>query len=208
MTLEMWTAFAFTAMILLATPGPTIILVVSQAATYGRRSVMPLVSGVMLGDFTAMTLSLMGLGALMAASATLFSVMKIIGGGYLTWLGVRLWRTDRERHGTSHSASGKTNKSLFRQAFIVTALNPKGIAFFVAFLPQFVNPESHPVPQLVIMGGTFLLIAGINTTIYAASAGRLRDTMQDAKVRGWFNRLGGGALIGAGLLTLAMRRAS
>ena len=90
----------------------------------------------------------------------------------------------------------------------MTALNPKGIAFFVAFLPQFINPKEQPQTQLFILGATFLVLAGINAALYATFAGHVRDAMRNATVRRWFNRCGGTVLIGAGALTAAMERSS
>ncbi|MGO8147932.1 LysE family translocator, partial [Rhizobium leguminosarum] len=86
-----WLAFAAASAIMLAIPGPTILLVVSYALGHGRRTAFAKVGGVALGEFTAMTASLFGLGAVLAASATLFTVLKWIGGAYLIWLGIKLW---------------------------------------------------------------------------------------------------------------------
>ena len=208
MSIEMWIAYVIAAMIVLVIPGPTILLVISQAIAHGRKSAIPLAAGVTLGDFTAMTFSLLGLGAILAASAALFSILKMIGAAYLVYLGVKLWRSNSENHEINFTAEKTSNSSLFKSAFIVTALNPKGIVFFVAFLPQFVNPQSQTMPQLLILGGTFLLLASINAMLYALFAGHLRDTMQNAKVRRWFNRCGGSALIGAGIFTAAIQRSS
>lgn len=188
-------------------PGPTILLVLSQAIAHGRRSVLPLVAGVVCGDLTAMTLSLLGLGAVLSASATLFAVLKWIGAGYLLYLGVRMWCSRPDDGGISVATTRRSKRSLFRSAFIVTALNPKGIAFFIAFLPQFVDPEGSIRTQLLILGITFLLLAGINASVYAIFAGRLRDAMQSTVVHRWFNRCGGTVLIGAGALT-AMHRSA
>ena len=208
MSIEIWVAFVLAAMVLLIIPGPTIILVISQAIAHGRRAVLPLVMGVTLGDFTAMTLSLLGLGAIMASSAALFSVLKWFGAIYLIYLGIKLWRSNPGQHEIRLSAAGTSQQSLFRSAFIVTALNPKSIAFFVVFLPQFVSAQSEAFPQLLILGATFLFLAALNATLYALFAGRLRDTMQNAKVQRWFNRCGGSALIGAGVLTATLQRSS
>ena len=195
-------------MVLLVIPGPTIILVISQAIAHGRRAALPLALGVTLGDFTAMTLSLLGLGAIMASSAALFSVLKWIGVIYLIYLGINLWRSNPGQHEFRLSATRTSLQSLFRSAFIVTALNPKSIAFFVAFLPQFVSTESQAFPQFLILGTTFLSLAALNAALYALFAGRLRDTMQNPKVQRWFNRCGGSALIGAGVVTATLQRSS
>ena len=208
MSVEVWAAYVGAAMIILVIPGPTIMLVISQALVHGRRAVVPLVAGVSLGDFTAMTLSLAGLGAILAASATAFSMLKWVGAAYLIYLGIRRWLSKPEEHESRIPGTSASNRSLFRSAFIVTALNPKSIAFFVAFLPQFINPEHQAVPQMVILGATFLFLAAVNATLYAVFAGRLRDKMQNATVRRWINRCGGTALIGAGVLLAAMHRYS
>lgn len=206
MSVEIWAAYVGAAMIILVIPGPTIMLVISQALVHGRRAVIPLVAGVSLGDFTAMTLSLVGLGAILAASATVFSVLKWIGAAYLIYLGIRRWLSKPENDRSRVPGTGASNRSLFQSAFIVTALNPKSIAFFVAFLPQFINPQHHAFPQMVILGATFLFLAAVNATLYAVFAGRLRDKMQNPTVRRWINRCGGTALIGAGALLAAMHR--
>ncbi len=208
MNLETWIAFIVAAEIILIIPGPTILLVVSQAVVHGRKSVVPLVLGVLLGDFTAMVLSLLGLGAVLSTSAALFPLLKWIGVLYLFYLGGKLWRTPPVGGVAAITTTNVSNAALCRSAFIVTALNPKSIAFFVAFLPQFVTPQSPAVPQLVTLGVTFLVFATVNAALYAVFAGHLRDTMQKRAVRKWFNRCGGGALIGAGLFTAAMRQSS
>jgi len=200
-SIELWITFVFAATILLVIPGPTILLVLSQAITHGRRSVIPLTAGVVCGDLTAMILSLFGLGAVLSASAALFTVLKWIGAGYLLWLGIQMWRTrvDDERAHAPTVASSR--QSFFRSAFVVTALNPKSIAFFVAFLPQFVNPKQPVHHQFLILGATFLLLAGINAALYATFAGHMRDAMHNSAIRKLFNRCGGTVLIGAGALT-------
>ena len=93
MTIETWLAFAAASTVLIVIPGPTILLVVSYALGQGWRTALPMAVGVALGDFTAMTLSLLGLGALLAASATVFTILKWAGAAYLVWLGVKLWRS-------------------------------------------------------------------------------------------------------------------
>jgi len=208
LSFELWVAFAIAATIILVIPGPTIILVVSQAISHGRRSVAPLAAGVVLGDFTAMTFSLLGLGAVLSASALLFSVLKWIGAGYLFYLGIKLWISKPDGDRMRFTPAAGSNRALFKSAFIVTALNPKSIAFFVAFLPQFIDPQIPNIVQLPIMGATFLTLAGINATLYAIFAGQLRDTLKNTAVRKWFDRCGGTALIGAAVFTAAMHRST
>ena len=206
MSIEIWIAYTIAAGIILVIPGPTILLVVSQSVAYGRKAVFPLVAGVVLGDFTAMTLSLVGLGAVIAASAKLFTVLKWAGAAYLFYLGIKIWRAQPQNGPIQRSAVLKTRRGLFWDSFIVTALNPKSIAFFIAFMPQFVSPSQDSVPQLFILGATFLFFAAINATLYGMFAGYMRDMMQKRSIRRWFNRCGGTALIGAAVFTAAMQR--
>lgn len=208
MSIEIWIAFVLAATLVLIIPGPTIILVMSQAIVHGRRSVIPLVIGVALGDLTAMTLSLLGLGAIMASSAALFTALKWVGVIYLIYLGVSLLRVQPNDQHQEVVAQKLPRRSFLRSAYVVTALNPKGIAFFVAFMPQFVNSGSEPFSQLVILGATFIILAIINAGVYAVFAGQLRETMRNAKVRRIFNRCGGTALIGAGVVTATLSRTS
>jgi threonine/homoserine/homoserine lactone efflux protein len=176
--LEIWAAFVLAATVVLVMPGPTILLVISQAISHGRKAVIPLVAGVTLGDFTAMTLSLLGLGAVLAASSALFSALKWIGAVYLIYLGIKLWRSNPENYDIRFSVAKTSNRSLFKSAFFVTALNPKSIAFFVAFLPQFISSQSETLPQCLLLGATFLFLAALNSALYAVFAGQLRDKVR------------------------------
>ena len=206
MSLEVWIPFALASALILIIPGPTIILVISQAVAHGRRSVLPLTAGVLLGDFTAMTLSLLGLGAVLSASAALFHIFKWIGAIYLIYLGVKLWRLEPQNSSIRTNPTHSSARSLLKSAFVVTALNPKSIAFFVAFLPQFIDPLKPAFFQLVLLGGTFLLLATINAALYAFFAGQLSEHLKKGHIRKFFNRCGGSALIGAGIFTAAMKR--
>jgi len=206
MPIETWLAFVAASAVLLVIPGPTILLVVSYALGQGRRVALPVAAGVALGDFTAMTLSMLGLGALLATSATLFTVLKWIGAGYLIWLGIKLWRAG----GTPLIGEARTGGSSLRMllhAWIVTALNPKSLTFFVAFLPQFLDPGRDFLTQMVVFETTFLVLAATNAFGYALIAGRLRGAIGNSRVVAAINRTGGTLLIGAGLATLAWRNA-
>jgi homoserine/homoserine lactone efflux protein len=206
MSLEIYITYVLATTLILIIPGPTIILVVSQAVTHGRKSVVPLAAGVVFGDFAAMTLSLLGLGAIMSASATLFTLFKWIGALYLLYLGINLWRANPKTGYSQNGNKGISPRSLFKSSFIVTALNPKGIAFFVAFLPQFISPSEPVFSQLLLLGGSFLFLALVNAALYALFASQLREAIRKTGVRKWFNRCGGTALIGAGIFTAGMQR--
>lgn len=187
-------------------PGPTVILVVRQAISYGKKSVLPLVAGVLIGDFVAMTLSLIGLGAVLAASATLFLILKWFGVGYLIYLGIKAWRDKPSINPSSIDSLGISKFNMFKSSFLVTALNPKDIVFFVAFLPQFINPGSNAFTQMLILMFTFLTIISITITSFAIFAGTIRHKLKTHKARKRLNRIGGCALVGAGQLASTMQR--
>jgi len=205
MSLELWFAFVAATTVLLAVPGPTVVLVVSYSLGKGRASAWATVPGVILGDFTAMTVSLLGAGAVLAASATLFTVLKLAGAAYLVWLGIRLWQADPSLR-ISRADAATDGRRMFWNAYVVTALNPKSIVFFVAFVPQFVDPAAPAVPQFVLLEVTFLALAAVNVAIWALLAGRLRACFDRPAALRTTNRIGGSLLVGAGLLTAAVRR--
>jgi threonine/homoserine/homoserine lactone efflux protein len=207
MTLETWLAFSMAAGIVLIIPGPTILSVISHSVAYGRNALIPLVIGVTLGDLAAMSLSLLGLGAILASSAALFSILKILGAVYLIYLGVRLWRSQPEAEACSTGISASSG-SLIRDLFLTTTLNPKSIAFFIAFLPQFVDPATEVPLQLLALGGTFLVLGALNTGLYALFAGQLREKVQNPTACRWLNRCGGTTLMGAGLLTATVHHSA
>lgn len=206
MSLEAWLAFSLAAAIVLAIPGPTIMLVVGYALGRGRETAWSTVPGVALGDFTAMTASLVGLGALLATSAMLFTVLKWIGAAYLIWLGITLWRSKPEGLQPERPEGGRDRWTMFAHSFAVTALNPKSIVFFVAFLPQFIDHGAPLLPQFVAMEITFLVLATLNAAIYAIAAGTLRTAAAKPSVLKIANRIGGSLLIGAGTLVAATAR--
>lgn len=200
MTVETWLAFALASLIAVMIPGPVVVFILGRSLSGGWRAALPTVGGVALGDSVALIASLAGLGALLAASATAFAIAKWLGAAYLIWLGVKLWR----------APVGETvalpARSAFRDAFLVTVLNPKSIAFFVAFVPQFLDPARPFLPQAALALVTFVGLGALNALGYALLAGKLSDAVRRGPVRRAFNRLGGSMLIGAGIATAAMRR--
>ena len=206
MTLAVWLAFAAASTVLLLIPGPTVLLVVSYALTQGRRVALATAAGVALGDFTAMTLSLAGLGALLLASATLFTVLKWIGAAYLVYLGIKLWWAKPALPTVGEVVAGREARGIFLHAFVVTALNPKSIAFFVAFVPQFIDHQAPLLPQLAIMEATFVGLATLNVLLFALAADGLRSRIRRPNVLKWLNRAGASCLVGMGAAMAALSR--
>ena len=208
MSFELWAAFAVASAVVVAIPGPTVLLVISYALGHGRRPALALVAGVALGDFTAMTASILGVGALLAASATLFTALKWIGAAYLVYLGIRLWRAPVARQAEETDVPAVATGRIFLHAYAVTALNPKSIVFFVAFLPQFLDPAGNVALQLVAFEITFLVLATLNAAAYALMASLAKGAIRRPAVQKAVNRAGGSLMIGAGLLAAGWRRAA
>ena len=204
MSFETWLAFTAAAAVLLVIPGPTILLVVSYALGQGWRTALPMAVGVALGDFTAMTLSMLGIGALLMASATVFTALKWAGAAYLVYLGIKLFRAGgalKAEPRTTRSPAGK----MMAHAWLVTALNPKSLTFFIAFLPQFLDRHADFWTQMAIFEATFLTLAFLNAFSYALVASRARSMVGNARTIRMFNRAGGTLLVGAGIATAAIR---
>jgi threonine/homoserine/homoserine lactone efflux protein len=203
---EIWLAFVAASVVLVVIPGPTILTVISYAIAHGRRVNATLIAAVALGDSTALVLSLLGLGTVLAASAFWFSVVKWTGGTYLIWLGVKLLRRGPpEAHAREDGAPVRRWK-VFANTYAVTALNPKGIIFFVAFLPQFIDPAGDAAPQLWTLAVTFLVLATANATLYAVFASSARRVLSSDTACRRFNLMGGSLLVGAGAWALYGRR--
>jgi len=204
MAFETWLAFAAASAVLLVIPGPTILLVMSYALGQGWRTALPMAVGVALGDFTAMTLSMLGIGALLLTSATIFTALKWLGAAYLIWLGIKLFRAGGTLD-TAPRTDAASPAKMLGHAWLVTALNPKGITFFVAFLPQFLDRNGDFWTQMIIFEATFLTLAFANAFAYALVASRARQAVRNPRVLRIFNRTGGTLLVGAGIATVAVR---
>ena len=208
MDLSLWLAFVAATMALLLIPGPTVLLVLSYAVGHGRRVAVSTALGVALGDFVAMSASLAGLGALVMTSATVFTVLKWVGAVYLVYLGVKLIRSAGQGgFAAVAEVEELSHRRVFGHAAAVTALNPKSIAFFIAFVPQFLRPDAPLMPQFAILVATFVGLAGVNALIYALLAARMRDVIARPAILAWLTRLGGGALVLMGVATATLRRA-
>jgi threonine/homoserine/homoserine lactone efflux protein len=209
MSFDLWIAFTAASIALLLIPGPTILLVMSYALSQGRSVAVATATGVALGDLIAMTASLVGLGAIVLASATAFTVLKWVGAAYLLYLGIKLLRSAKDVEIDALTATTvQPPKAIFWHSAFVTALNPKSIGFFIAFVPQFVDPTAPIAPQFAIMIATFVSFAALNALAYALLADRLRSTISRPSVVQWLTRAGGITLIGMAALTATLRRAS
>ncbi|HET7835963.1 MAG TPA: LysE family translocator [Variovorax sp.] len=206
MSLQLWLAFVAASAVLLIIPGPTILTVISYSVAHGKRANVPLVAAVALGDSTALVVSLLGLGALLATSAFWFTAIKWVGGLYLLYLGIKLLRAGISPAVLAAPAAPGSRWKLFANTYLVTALNPKGIVFFVAFLPQFIDPRASVTHQLWVLALTFVSMAALNATLYAVFAGSARRLLASPRAQRRFNLAGGSLLSAAGIWALLARR--
>lgn len=206
MSFQLWLAFVVASAVVLLIPGPTILTVISYSVTHGRRANTPLVAAVALGDSTALVLSLFGLGALLATSAFWFTVVKSLGGIYLIYLGIKLLRAGASSGSPVAPAARGSRLRLFANTYAVTALNPKSMVFFVAFLPQFIDHGASVTQQLFVLTVTFVSMATLNATLYAIFAGAARKLLDSPRSRRRFDAAGGSLLLAAGVWGLLARR--
>lgn len=198
-------AFSLTAGILLVIPGPTILTVVAYGLRMGRKAVWASTAGVVLGDLTAVIVCLTGLGAILAVSPSIYEAIKWAGVAYLVYIAVQTWRESNAIGGhaavTPDVSESLPLSKVFQQTFIVTALNPKGIVFFLAFIPQFVDRSLAYWPQVTIYGLVFVSMGGVNALLYAYSSGRLSAFFTHPRAMKWLKRVSAGFLGSAALIT-------
>ncbi|GMU71609.1 MAG: threonine transporter RhtB [Burkholderiales bacterium] len=196
MDLHVWLIYFLAALGLSLSPGPNSLLALTHGALHGRRRALYTLGGGALGFVTIIALSMFGIGALLKASLVWLTVLKWLGGAYLVWLGIQVWRAPPiriERGGTPPAAN---NGSLFRQGFLAAATNPKGILFFAAFLPQFVDPARNVFVQFLVMAATFVAIELVTEFLLASLAHRVTGWL--ARIGRTFNRVCGGVFIAIG----------
>jgi threonine/homoserine/homoserine lactone efflux protein len=204
MSPELYLAYVVACTALLFVPGPTLLLVISYSLAHGKKSAFAVIGGVLLGDTVALTASLLGVGAILLASARLFVAVKLAGAVYLVYLGIKMWRSSGTVTAAAIDAPFSPRRTA-TDAFTVTVLNPKSGVFFVAFLPQFMDPAAPILPQTLLLGATFLFLAFVSVTLYALVAIHIRRRLNDPRVSRALNRVGGGALVGAGVFAAVTR---
>jgi threonine/homoserine/homoserine lactone efflux protein len=199
--------FAAAALALLIVPGPSVLYITARSATQGRRAGLVSLLGVHTGSAVHVLASVVGLSALLMASAAAFSVVKLVGAGYLVFLGVRTiaGRGSGDRRGARDEP--RALRRLYLDGVVVNVLNPKTALFFLAFLPQFVDPDRGPVwSQTLALGALFTVLGIMSDGTYAlvsAQVGEwLRRRRSGVRSRGRF--VEGGLLIGLGVSSLAI----
>jgi len=196
MTLETWLLFCMTETVLCLIPGPAVLYVVSVALGRGVRPGIGASLGILAGNAWYFALSATGVAAVIVASSGLFHALKLAGAAYLVWLGARMLLA---RHGAPVAAkvTASTARKTFLRGFLVQTANPKALVFFVALLPQFIDPRSSVGWQILVLGVSSVLIEFLVLGLYAVAAARAQQ-LAGARLAGPLERIGGGFLIAAG----------
>jgi len=204
MSLQLYLTYVGACIVLALLPGPVVTLVIANGLRHGTRAALLNIAGAQLGLGLVIALVAAGLTTLMATMGYWFDWVRLLGAAYLVWLGVALIRRPVEGVGTD-AAPPPPRGGFFLQGLIVLLANPKVLVFFGAFIPQFVDMQRETVPQVALLGVTFMAIVAVTDAIYALLAGRAR-TMFSAHRTRLLSRISGGFMIGGGVW-LALSRA-
>ena len=205
MTLSTYLLYVAAVALLILTPGPTMLMCMTNALNHGQRPAMTSVAGAVTAVLGVMVLSAMGLGALLAASETAFTVVKVAGAAYLIWLGIKTFRSNAALQLGNAAAQGR---SFYVQGLLVGASNPKAVLFFAAFFPQFINPAAPLAPQLAVLAATFVAFEFTVLTLCALGVSRLVPLLKSSGPVKWINRICGGLFTLMGALLLFTRRSA
>ena len=197
MDLNTWLIYLLAAIGLSLSPGPNGLLALTHGALHGRRKALYTIFGGAFGFVAVIALSMFGIGALLKASLAWLTVLKWIGGAYLVWLGIQIWRSPAIGVDIRGAVKPRAGWSLFRQGALSALTNPKALLFFAAFLPQFIDPARSLVLQFAIMAGTFAVIEIATEVFIASMAHRLNPWLRRVGRR--FNQACGGVFIAIGI---------
>jgi threonine/homoserine/homoserine lactone efflux protein len=195
--------FAAASLAFLAIPGPSVFYIVTRSLAQGRRAGVTSMLGVQAGGLVHVVAAAFGVSALIASSATAFTIVKYAGAAYLILLGVRKLRSRGEEEDVEPEPRAPVSRNrLFWQGAVVNLLNPKTALFFLAFLPQFVDPSAGPVaPQMLVLGTLLVGLGVVSDGTYAlVAAGAGRRLRETAAARRMLDRLSGGVFVGLGLV--------
>jgi threonine/homoserine/homoserine lactone efflux protein len=191
--------FALASLALIAFPGPSVIYIVSRSVSQGRRAGLVSVLGIETGALLHVIAAAVGVSALVASSATAFTVLKYAGAAYLVYLGIRKLRERPSEPSSGGDARGRTDRRLFWEGALVNALNPKTATFFVAFLPQFVDPARGPVAvQALVLGLLFVVIAVVSDAVWALLAGAAGRRLRAGRGQAILARMSAAVYLGLG----------
>lgn len=206
MSATTWLTYFIATIILSVTPGPGVFSSISSGLRHGFR--LGLWNGIGMQAANAILVAIVsvGLGTLLLASETLFAAVKWIGAAYLVYLGIVTWRSRPRGLEEDASDEARTAWEVFRRGFLVNITNPKGIFFFVAILPQFIDVQRPQMPQYAILAITTFAVDVVVMMGYTALAARVFRVMKEPSHLRWVNRTLGGAFVAAGIALAGFRR--
>ena len=199
MPIETWTFFVGTVLLMMSTPGPSHLLMLSTSASNGFKRSLATAAGDLTANAIQMLLAGFGLAAILASSRYGFAVIKWGGVAYLIWIGIRTIRSSFNNEGEELKVMRISLKRLWLRGFITSAANPKAVVFFAALFPQFINPTMPLIPQILILGATYIVIDGLFLSIYGCGASWLTSRLK-SHYRKWVDRVAGASLIAAAIL--------
>ena len=207
MNWTLYSLFLVAGLAVAAAPGPTVLQIFAQSLTRDIRRPVSLIAGSLVANTLMVTATVLGISAVILASQSAFDLLRWLGSAYLIYLGIQYWRLRGLPLSAAAPAVAKPYKALFLQAALTSLTNPKGLVFYIAFLPQFVSPGADPQMQLAVLGGSYILLCVIADTGYVLAGRTLSSLFASPRVVRLTNRLTGTALIGAGLSLLRYERA-
>lgn len=202
-------AFVAASIVIVAIPGPSVLFTIGRALSGGRRAALLTVLGNALGVLAQVLALAVGLGSIIAASATLYTAVKAVGAAYLIWLGIQAIRHRGDLAASFEGAMVAPTPTVhvLRQGFLVGVTNPKTIVFFSALLPQFIDRGEPVWSQFVILGLVFTAVAIVGDSLVALAAGAVRDQVARRPERvGWLGGVGGALMTALGVFTLVSSR--
>ncbi len=212
MSIETWLLYVVAIFVLTVTPGPSVLMCVTNGVNYGTRRTLFSALGSVTAVVGIMACSVIGLGATLAASEYAFNVIRWCGVAYLLYIGVTTLRSTESNFEFSSAGESKvaevSRMSLYVKGLLVGASNPKALLFFTAFLPQFINPAAPQLPQFLILGVTFVCFELFWLMFYATFASRVAPWLRVKGRARAFNRASGAMFIGASALLASVKRAN
>jgi homoserine/homoserine lactone efflux protein len=206
MDFSTWAVFCAVSLVTAFTPGPGVLLAISNSVRCGARNALLSSSGNAVGVFIVSAAAMAGLGALLKTSATLFVALKFFGAAYLIYLGIRQWRSKENIFSKANDSDiaadaggGKSGRSLFAHGVFVASTNPKSILFFTALFPQFMKPNVSGLEQFFVLTATFVACTLVSHVCYVLAAHSIKGWFSDGMRVKLFNRFAGSAFILLGI---------
>jgi threonine/homoserine/homoserine lactone efflux protein len=208
MALATWLIYCTASAVTAFTPGPAVLLAISNAAGHGRKSVLLSSAGNALGIFLVSGLAMLGLGAVLRTSAILFTAVKLAGAAYLIYLGVRMWlHTGTPWESTRQIPAEQIGTSLFKSGLLIAITNPKSVLFFTAFFPPFISAEQPVFPQYLLLTASFVAMTLLSHLCYVLILHRMMRALNTRRKILWANRSFGLGFITLGLAVSRLRQA-